>query len=82
MNDQHIIENTHFEETEEGLRCFTLLPGGDEFSQIVSSPEAVQKNMVGWCNTVREYLKLKEVQDEEERIARKRRIVTGKQQHH
>jgi hypothetical protein len=74
MNDTHIIENTHFEHDEsERLICYTNLPDGSRYAQAVSSREAVQKNMIGWCNTVREHLKLKEAQEEEERVALKAR---------
>jgi hypothetical protein len=74
MNDTHIIENTHFEVDEsERLICYTILPDGSRYAQAVSSKEAVQKNMIGWCNTVREHLKLKNAQEEEERVAKKSR---------
>jgi hypothetical protein len=73
MNDQTIISNTHFETDGDRLICYTVLPDGDRFEQQVSSQEAVQKNMIGWCNTVREFMKAKETALEEERIAAKRR---------
>jgi hypothetical protein len=73
MNDQSIIDNTHFKEVEGKLICYTNLPGEDKFAQEVSSKEAVQKNMIGWCNTVREYMNVKEREAEREREAAKAR---------
>lgn len=74
LNDQTIIDNTNFRTDDDGkLYCYTNLPGGDKFEQKVSSKEAVQKNMIGWCRTVRDYLSIKEQRAEEERLARKRR---------
>ena len=73
MNDTHIIDNTHFETREDTLYCYTLLPDGDRFEEAVPSKEVVQKNMIGWCNTVREYVKQKRQAAEEEAIARKKR---------
>jgi hypothetical protein len=74
MNDTQIVDNTHFDfDDNERLICYTLLPDGDRFAQAVSSKEAVQKNMIGWCNTVREYLVAKESELENERQAAKRR---------
>lgn len=73
LNDQNIIDNTHFKEEDGKLVCYTNLPNGDRFQQAVSSQEAVQKNMIGWCNTVRDYLRMKEQQQEEERVALKKR---------
>ncbi len=78
MNDQSIIDNTHFKEVEGKLICYTNLPGDDKFAQEVSSKEAVQKNMIGWCNTVREYLNVKEREAEREREAAKARRVAEK----
>lgn len=77
MNDQLIIENTHFEVDEtERLICYTNLPDGTRFAQAVSSKEAVQKNMIGWCNTVREHILVKEANEEAEKMAAKKRRVT------
>jgi hypothetical protein len=74
LNDQTIIDNTHFEVDEkERLICYTVLPDGGRFAQAVSNKEAVQKNMIGWCNTVREFLRRKEKVEEEERLAKKER---------
>lgn len=60
LNDQTIIDNTHFTEMEGKLVCYTNLPGGERFAEKVSSKEQVQKNMIGWCNTVREYVRQQE----------------------
>ena len=75
VNDQTIIDNTHFRDEDGKLVCYTNLPGGEQFAQAVSSQESVQKNMIGWCNTVRDYLKQLEVQAEEERLAAKAKRV-------
>lgn len=70
LSDTLIIDNTHFEVDEtERLICYTNLPDGTRFAQAVSSKEAVQKNMIGWCNTVREFLRAKERDEEDEKIA-------------
>ena len=61
LSDTQIIDNTHFYETPEGkIECFTMLPGDEEFREVVPDKEAVTKNMIAWCNTVREYLKMQE----------------------
>lgn len=73
LTDQQVIENTHFEIDEsERLVAYTNLPDGDRYAQAVSSKEAVQKNMIGWCNTVREHVSLKAQQEDQERVAKKR----------
>ena len=79
LSDTQIIDNTHFEELEDGsVECYTVLPGGDEFRETVPSREIVAKNMIGWCNTVREYLKQQEEGQEAEKLAKKeRRKATG-----
>lgn len=77
LNDQVIIENTHFREEGDALYCYTLLPGDDKFEQKVTSADAVRKNMIGWCNTVRDYIAVKEAQAEEERAAKKQRRKAG-----
>jgi hypothetical protein len=72
LTDQQVIENTHFEIDEsERLIAYTNLPDGDRYAQAVSSKEAVQKNMIGWCNTVREHVSLKAQQEDQERVAKK-----------
>jgi vacuolar-type H+-ATPase subunit I/STV1 len=74
LSDNTIIDNTHFEVDEtERLICYTNLPDGSRYAQAVSSKEAVQKNMIGWCNTVRDHVAVKERQEEEERVAKKSR---------
>jgi hypothetical protein len=74
INDQVIIDNTHFELDEsQRLICFTLLPDGTRYAQAVSSKEAVQKNMIGWCNTVREFIKVQEDSREHEKVEAKLR---------
>lgn len=74
LTDQQIIDNTYFEvDDSERLICYTVLPGEDRFAQAVSSEESVRKNMIGWCNTVREYVNVQEQRQEEERIAKKAR---------
>jgi hypothetical protein len=60
LTDQQIIDNTHFFTQADRLFCKTNLPGGESFQQAVSSEEAVLKNMIGWCNTVREFAAAKE----------------------
>lgn len=55
LTDQQVIDNTHFFTQADRLFCKTNLPGGESFQQAVSSEEAVRKNMIGWCNTVREF---------------------------
>jgi len=74
LGDQTIIDNTHFEHNDEGkLVCYTNLPDGTRYAQAVSSMEAVQKNMIGWCNTVRDYLKMMEDIEEQEREAKRKK---------
>lgn len=74
MNDQIIISNTHFRQTEDGKTvAFVNLPDGDTYEQVVSSPEAVQKRMIDWCEAIRQYVKLRDQAKEEEREALKRR---------
>jgi hypothetical protein len=74
LSDIQVIENTHFrDEDGKKLVCFTNLPDGSMFEQVVSSREAVQKNMVGWCNTVREYMATLVAQHEAECRAKKDR---------
>jgi DNA repair exonuclease SbcCD ATPase subunit len=74
MNDQIIISNTHFRQTEDGKTvAFVNLPDGDTYEQVVSSPEAVQKRMIDWCEAIRQYVKLRDQAKEEERAALKRR---------
>ena len=72
INDQVIIDNTHFRLEDDALICYTNLPDGSRFEQVVSSQEAVQKNMIGWCNTVREYIAALAAEKEEERVSAKR----------
>lgn len=72
LSDKTIIDNTHFREEDGQLYCYTVLPNDDKFEQGVSSAEAVQKNMIGWCNTVREYMKVKEDQREEKILQARR----------
>jgi len=68
LSDTQIIDNTHFHDRDDGkVECFTALPGGEEFREVVPEREAVTKNMIAWCNTVREYLK---VQEESKGVAR------------
>lgn len=78
LSDTQIIDNTHFQENDDGtVECYTVLPGEDEFREKVPSREVVAKNMIGWCNTVREYLRQKEEGDVEERVAKKERRKSG-----
>ena len=77
VNDQTLIDNTHFKEEDGKLICYTVLPDGLIFEQEVSNKEAVQKNMIGWCNTVREYISVLAQQKEEERLAKKERRKSG-----
>lgn len=72
LSDKTIIDNTHFREKDGKLYCYTLLPNEDKFEQAVTSAEAVQKNMIGWCNTVREYVSVKEQQREDAILKAKR----------
>ena len=64
LTDQQIIDNTHFREEDGKLICYTALPGGGKFEQAVSSKESVTKNMISWCDTVREYEKALENEKE------------------
>ena len=77
LNDQTIIDNTHFREEGGKLLCYTNLPDGDKFEQAVSNQEAVQKNMIGWCNTVRQYIEVKQEAREEEQARKKLRRKQG-----
>jgi hypothetical protein len=77
VTDQQIIGNTHFREEDGKLICYTMLPGDEKFEEVVPDRKTVQKNMIGWCNTIHEYLRRKEVADEEERLARKARRKSG-----
>jgi len=77
LTDTEIIDNTHFQESGDRLECYTVLPGGDEFREAVPDRESVSKNMIAWCNTVREYISVKEQRAEEERVAAKARRKGG-----
>ena len=84
LSDTEIIDNTHFEDvsidgkgTDSKLLCYTVLPNGERFQEVVPDRETVTKNMIGWCNTVRAYVQAKEDDDLAERVAKKERRQPG-----
>lgn len=84
LSDTEIIDNTHFEDVsidgcEAGakLLCYTVLPNGERFQEVVPDRETVQKNMIGWCNTVREYVSRMEQETLDQQVAAKKVRQSG-----
>lgn len=78
LSDKQIIDNTHIVPEDDGtvtMQC--PLPGGHVYKVKAENAESAKKNVLKFCNAVRDYQAYLERSEEEERLAKKSRRKEG-----